>query len=322
MSGKRWSSIVCVVSDPFATRQLGVTKAAAIARRCGARLTLLNTFMIPQPTPQPLSTDYRKNLAAAIKQRRERLEKLAARLRRQGLQVKTAVEWDYPAHEAIIRFVVRTEADLLITESHRHGKLARWVLANTDWELMRHCPCPVWFVRSAGLSARPRLLVAVDPSHSHAKPARLDDRLLAAAELLREQLDYEVCVVHIDATAAVQQPTRRLMGARRLQPVPQVQGETLAQIRALADRHLIEIESCTVVAGQPAQLLPVIAKRQNADVLVMGAVSRSATERPVIGHTAEKVIDQIDCDVFVVKPSGFKSGIKLTRPTLRSSRRA
>lgn len=44
--------------------------------------------------------------------------------------------------------------------------------------------------------------------------------------------------------------------------------------------------------------------------LVIGAVSRSLLARPIIGSTAERVIDHVGCDVFVVKPPGFKSQVK------------
>jgi universal stress protein E len=37
----------------------------------------------------------------------------------------------------------------------------------------------------------------------------------------------------------------------------------------------------------------------------MGAVSRSALERMLIGQTAEQVLDAVDCDVLVVKPPDF-----------------
>ena len=43
---------------------------------------------------------------------------------------------------------------------------------------------------------------------------------------------------------------------------------------------------------------------------MMGAVSRKLLARPVIGSTAERVIDHVDCDVFVVKPAGFKPRVK------------
>ena len=43
----------------------------------------------------------------------------------------------------------------------------------------------------------------------------------------------------------------------------------------------------------------------------MGAVSRSAVQRLFIGHTAERLVDRLACDVLVVKPRGFAT--KVTR---------
>jgi nucleotide-binding universal stress UspA family protein len=45
----------------------------------------------------------------------------------------------------------------------------------------------------------------------------------------------------------------------------------------------------------------------------MGAVSRRALVRFFIGHTAERVIDAIDCDVMIVKPRGFKTSVARRR---------
>jgi hypothetical protein len=41
----------------------------------------------------------------------------------------------------------------------------------------------------------------------------------------------------------------------------------------------------------------------------MGAVSRSALKRAFIGHTAERVIDAVHCDVVIVKPRSFKTSV-------------
>jgi universal stress protein E len=42
-----------------------------------------------------------------------------------------------------------------------------------------------------------------------------------------------------------------------------------------------------------------------ADVVVMGAISRSALERLFVGSTAEAVLDKLHCDVLIVKPAEF-----------------
>jgi len=56
-----------------------------------------------------------------------------------------------------------------------------------------------------------------------------------------------------------------------------------------------------------------LVKRLDAGIVVMGAVSRSGLRRVFIGNTAERVLDDLDCDVLVVKPADFKSNVSRRR---------
>ena len=50
----------------------------------------------------------------------------------------------------------------------------------------------------------------------------------------------------------------------------------------------------------------------------MGAISRSSLSRFFIGNTAERVIDDVQCDVLVVKSPDFRTAVtrRATRPVL------
>jgi universal stress protein E len=293
MNKRAWKTLLVVITDPFASEQPALTKAVVLAHRSGARLVLFNSFMVPQPVNNVPLGARSHIIEAAIRQRRERMQAL---LNRSGLTgAKCIVEWDYPAHEAIVRQALESKADMVITASHRHGRLARLLLANTDWELIRMCPCPVWFVRTHEAFDEPQILVAVDPFHAHDKPARLDDRLLHAAQVIRGQFDGHIGVIHACDVPIDAAPVRSLVLAKAQQAVED-----------LAAKHRIGAERCYVRAGQPDNIIASMERREGADLLVMGAVSRSIQTRPVIGNTAERVIDQVDCDVLVVKPVKFK----------------
>lgn len=315
MNTKHWRTIMVVVTNPFAREQLAATKAAAVARRCGARVVLFNTFMIPQPVADVAMDSRDEIIEAAIRQRRSALRAMASGLR-MPRDTECVVRWEYPIDDAIIRQVRKTKPDLLITESHRHGRLARIVLANTDWLLIRDCPCPVWFVRSKALPRSPQVLVAIDPRHTRAKPARLDDRLLQAARSFTRQLGGRIGVVHAyerfeDAVPGV---FRRPL--RSPQPSPAARrfaATTTDLVTKLAVKYGVSADGCAVLAGAAHDVIAAEADRVSADILVMGAVSRSLLARPVIGNTAERVIDHVECDVFVVKPAGFKQRQKVAR---------
>lgn len=311
MSTARFKSILVVINDPFARNQPALIKAAAIARRCGAKLSLFNSFMLPQPVSDVPMDEYEQIIASAIRQRRERLRAMGASLHLQNASY--VVRWDYPAHEAIVREVLRGKPDLLVTDSHRRGRLARLLLSNTDWELIRICPCPIWFVRSAVLAKRLKLLVAVDPRHIHAKPARLDDRLLGAASTLIDQLDGQISIVHA-YEAPLGSTSGMLMEPIRLPRSPGRAQDFIAAINRdvtrLAARYGVESSQCIVQEGATPDIIAAAVRRRDADLLIMGAVSRSQLSRLAIGSTAEAVIDQVDCDLFIVKPAGFKPPVR------------
>jgi len=80
-------------------------------------------------------------------------------------------------------------------------------------------------------------------------------------------------------------------------------------VSALARRHDVREEYVDVLEGDAAELLPRVARSQSAHILVMGAVSRSRIGRALIGHTAERVLDALECDVLIVKPPDFKTPV-------------
>lgn len=46
----------------------------------------------------------------------------------------------------------------------------------------------------------------------------------------------------------------------------------------------------------------------------MGAIARSAVQRLIVGHTAERTLDLFPCDVVIVKPDGFESPVAVIPP--------
>jgi universal stress protein E len=288
-----WQSITVVV-DPQQKSHPALQKAAALAARSGARLTLLNTFVLPQPMADVARISARELVNAALRDRRRQLEKLAAGVRRRGLKVDCAVEWDHPQSEAVVRHVLASRPDLVVAETVQHGRLARWILSNTDWELIRTCPCPLWLVRSGRLPAQPKLLVAVDPAHGQAARTRLDARLLEAAGALVATIGGTIGIAHADDPAASE----------------------LDAVERLGRRHAITPARRYVVPGESTRVLPALVEQTGTDILLMGAVSRSRLGQPFIGTTAERLIDRVECDVFVVKPVGYRSPVPRKKPRL------
>jgi universal stress protein E len=85
-------------------------------------------------------------------------------------------------------------------------------------------------------------------------------------------------------------------------------------VERLGKRHQVAPARRYVIPGETTRVLPEVVERFGADILLLGAVSRSRIGEPFIGTTAERLIDRVECDVFVVKPAGYRSPVSRRRP--------
>lgn len=299
--------ILVAIKDPGAMTLPAVAKAARLAQACGAHLELFHTLKASVHADTP--TAYEEALGDSFETQRrqllQRLGRIAARLRLHGIEVSTAVEYDYPAYDAIIRRAMHIDADLIVVRQHARKRAMTGLLRLTDWELLRYSPVPVLLVKRSGPYRHPHVLAAVDPCHSHAKPAQLDEEILATGSQLATALRGKLHVVHaytpvvIGAAAASvgSEVARRLDGiaaaSARSGLEDLLRGSDIPQKR----RYL--------VGELPAAGIDTTARRIGADIVVMGALSRSGLQRLLIGNTAESLLDQLPCDILVVKPADF-----------------
>jgi universal stress protein E len=304
--------ILVAIADCQDRKSAALAKAAAIATRTGATLTLFHSLYNAEIAGEGLlgPDTLERDIEAAVRARKEMLGRLAAPLERDGLQLRVRVRWDYPVHESIVREVLRGKSDLVVAESHRHTRLARVVLSNTDWQLIRLCPCPVLFVKTARPYERARILAAVDPMHAHAKPAALDAEILAMAQGLAQAFNGRLHAAHVYQFATP------FTSGVLMEPVPlpvSVSARQLERVRrefeAIVGKYGLPARRRHLRAGSAALELPAIAQRIGAGVVVMGAISRSGLKRLFVGHTAERVIDRLACDVLVLKPAGFRTPV-------------
>jgi universal stress protein E len=305
-------TILVAIKDPMARTFPAAEKAAQLARALGARLELFHAIampvyidpVLPGLTPEEVRRHQREHVNA-------RLDVIAERLRKYKVRVTTATAWDYPPHEAIVRQAARSKADLIVAECHAGRRIAPLLLHLTDWELLKHSPVPVLLVKNRTRYERPVLLAAVDPTHANAKPTHLDDEILKAAVTMQRALRGSLHAVHAfvpiptDATPAEllnEHASATLEARARAKARARLDG-ALGKVRlGRGHRHL---------AGEhPAHAIPRLARKIRCDIVVMGAVSRSGLRRLLIGNTAERIVDDLTCDVLVVKPREFTSRVK------------
>lgn len=312
--------ILLAIKDPQSRSQPALAKAAQLAHAFGAQLELFHAITTPLYVDivglgnEGLATIQRNLRARSTSQ----LEVIAARVRKQGLKVATAVDWDFPVYEAIVRRARRLGADLIVAECRPGHRLAPGLLHLTDWDLLRHSPVPVLMVKSSAAYRRPTVLAAVDPTHAFSKPSRLDDEILGAGVAIADALHGKLHAVHAYLPAPLGVTAVDILDAD-LEIRMQAKSETAARKGFARALRKVEIPAARryLLAQHPADAIQNAARKSRSAIVVMGAISRSGLKRIFIGNTAERLLDDLPCDVLVVKPRQFHSRVPRAKRGVR-----
>jgi universal stress protein E len=304
---------------PKADDQPAIDRAAQLAAATGASVTLyLCDYLEPltggvffhDDTVKAARDEYMRELGDWLKER-------ARPLREQGIEVDTLVEWHSPRFEATLSRADAINADLIVRAARKRSRLDRLLLGATDWELVRRARQPLWLVKKTLDLAthQPRIVAAVDPAHPSDRKAGLDRKLVRTAQEIRSLFGGTLHLFHAYSPSAAVAPVATASHHVAM-PVLRMGGEIIEELRSQREKQVRDLaepagipdERVHLVAGDASSALQELVEEQDIDIVVAGAVSRSRIERLLIGNTAEAILDDVACDVVVVKPDGFGSG--------------
>jgi len=306
------------VIDPTTDAQPAMERAAWLARNTGAALELFICYYNEYLSGDRLfdSPSLEKARQEIIGGHEKRLETLAEPLREAGIEVTTNAVWDHPLYEGVVRHAAATGADVVFKDTHHHSAVSRALLTNTDWNLIRACAVPLWLVKPQDIADHPVFIAAIDPLNEHDKPAALDDEILVLCKALAEASGGEVRAFHsYDPRIAVATATANAYIPVSL-PFDEIEKQMREQhekrFNEVIDFHGIEKDKSHLVAGLTHEELPELSEKVNADVVVMGAVSRNRWKRLFIGATAERTLEYLPCDLLIVKPDWFQTPAEIS----------
>jgi len=305
---------ILVVVDPTAAEQPAVMQGLALCRSLGCDLELLICHYDSQFSGRDflVATEREALREQSLRHQLGYLNSLRKTLAAEDIQITTRAVWDKPLADAIVRVALREEPRLVIKDTHHHSSIARTLFTITDWQLIRALPVPLWLVKKPTLQDRV-VLAAVDPSHEHDKPASLDRIVLQKAREIAGDQQEQLHVYHgYDALADIAKA-----GAFSLAPTPVPVAEINARVKTEHEQAFAKLMTdqalppaqAHLLPGAAAEVLPALAREIKAGLVVMGAIARGPWERVAIGSTAERVLDQLPCDVLIVKPPGFDSPV-------------
>ena len=325
---KRFNNILCIV-DPDQNSDTAIVKAINIADSQQADLTVLSVLDIPRFWMGVIQDeeDSQRVIREAIEDQRKKIkEKLTNQNCEIDVKIDVLVGIKFIT---IIQSVIKNNYDLLI----KCCDSADWInrlFGSDDVHLLRKCPCPVLMMKPDSDISFQNILATVDVNDDF--PLHDEDR--EQSELNKKVLDYTVTFalsdlaeMHIGSvweayaedflrhSAFSNMPDEDINHYSR-----QARQACVAKLDSLVRemnkniaQGMVEFLGPKVhlVKGIPSKEIPVLAAKQNIDLIVMGTVARTGIPGFIIGNTAESILEQVQCSVLAIKPDGFQTPVQL-----------
>ncbi len=297
---------ILAVVDAERDNQPALSRAYELASKTGATVTaMMVVYDLSYDMTTMLSPDERESMRDAVT--KEHAKWLSAQLKEQGFsETDIVVEWNNRAYESIIYFALNNQIDLVVKATKNHDDLASVIFTPTDWHLMRKCPRPVLLVKEHDWPEGGEIIAAVNVGTEDDEHAALNDKLTIIANDYASLLKGKVNLVNSYPST----PLNIAIEVPEFDPDTYhdaVKNHHAKEMRSHALKYGIPEDKCVVKEGLPEKVIPQVAEKLDAELVVIGTVGRVGISAALIGNTAEHVIDELNCDVLAIKPDGFES---------------
>ncbi|ACY84582.1 universal stress protein UspE [Edwardsiella piscicida] len=304
---------ILVAIDPNQNDQPALRRAVYLVQRNGGQiLAFLPIYDLSYEMTTLLSPSERVTMRqGVVSQRTAWIREQCHYYLEAGISIEIKVIWHNRPFEAIIQEVICGGHDLLLKMAHQHDRLESVIFTPTDWHLLRKCPCPVWMVKDQPWPENGVALVAVNLSSEEPYHDPLNIKLVRETLALAEKVNQTT--VHLVAAYPVT-PINAAIEIPDFDPRiynEAIRGQHLVAMKALRQKFSIPETQTHVEKGLPEDVIPAVAARLNAGVVVLGTLGRTGISAAFIGNTAEHVIDHLKCDLLAIKPDGYASPLEV-----------
>tara|TARA_R110001583_G_scaffold195499_1_gene374355 strand:+ start:13939 stop:14874 length:936 start_codon:yes stop_codon:yes gene_type:complete len=305
---------ILVFIDPTQELQPALARAIEIAeKQTGATITLfLCCYDLSYEMTSLSSNDERKAMQRiVIKENQAWLDAITVPYQQPGINIESCIVWHNRPFQAAILEVLKNEHDLVIKATHPHSKLSAILFTPTDWNLLRKCPVPLLLVKHNKWPTNGNILCAIDcKSQQDGEHHILNQQIIDEAKVMASIIKANIHMVN----AYPSPPMNIMLELPEFDPINYEDGlKKLHQQTLLeyAQKNNIAESQIHLEQGLPEDVISDVAQKIEAELVILGTIGRSGLSATLLGHTAEQVIDQLDCDLLALKPEGFESPIKL-----------
>jgi universal stress protein E len=309
---------ILVDIDPDKQQQPALDKALHFAKQQPITIKLLSCLYYPSVVASNLLTpkQLEKTQAEILKKQQGKLDVLMTQHSQGNVTFETEVMWHSPSYQGILKVVGNFKPDLVIKATHQHKVIARRLFTPTDWYLLKACPVPILLVKSHEWTQNTSIVAAIDPEHNLSKESNLDKSILKTGFAMSSTLGMPLHALHCFDPSywdiLLEAVDKSGMWADVFS-IDQHQNESMV-LEQLRYQHNVKFakecsefvpksENQHIISGDIDHVLSKTLGLLEAGILVLGTTYRTG----LLGSTAQRLIETVECDLLAVKPKGFEA---------------
>ncbi len=244
-----------------------------------------------------LETDERLSLKQALlNQTQESIETLLQNECADLSKVTYEIQWNenlFTAAETVCR---QKAFDLIIKTGHRTESLLH---VPTDFHLLRVVHIPTMVLRSHGWASRPVVLATINFATHIPALMDLNRKVLNTARQVAQMTGSELHCCYVISCSGILMDMDIIHADNLLRKFRQ---KHEAELFDFTSEFGITPERIHARAGVPDRLIPSLANRIKANLVVIGTHHRKSIQGLVLGNKCERVLSVLRTHILVVKP--------------------
>jgi nucleotide-binding universal stress UspA family protein len=302
---------VLFFADGAKGEQAALNRAQELAGSNSGKLVVIDVVAEVSTNDLRLQSSMKELQRTLIRDRAMALDELIARLptaegKRASIKRMVVPGKDYIE---VIRTVVKDKFDVVIKAADPKSALTSALFGNNDIRLLHQCPCPVIVLKPTRRKKLRQILAAVDPVTDNKESIELNRSIMESAVSLAEKESADLHVLHV-WDMSIDDSASRVHKDKLRELSKSLKEDTQSKFDKLVGDYSHPRMIDHLLKGKPHKVIRDFVSKNNIDILVMGTVARSGVPGFIVGNTAEKIINQIDCSVMALKPRKWKSPIK------------
>ena len=288
---------ILVISDQQDKDQMALAHAKSMVERYGAKLHVV-AFTYQDLKSASVTLSEEQILAAQAKVLASHQQWLDQQITKENLQTHadSEVVWEKNIAKWTINHCAANAYDLIIKTGHRSEGL---LYVPTDWHLLRNNKVPVLLVAEKKWRKKQAILVALDLATRIKSKQVLNKKLLDAGILLSASSQMPL---HICCSVAVSAVLKDLGLVNKNDEVKAARLKYRPLIEQMLGEYCVPPEHIHINLGNPAKVIPSVASKSGAALVIIGSIGRKGLKAKLLGNTAESVLALLKTDILIIQP--------------------